>query len=688
MKRIKIINFILIIVLLSLNLITLTFGKYTSTINRKVYLNIGSNSYIVVFHSNNGLDEETNQVFDIGESKRLDLNPFTNGGLSFSGWNTKEDGSGTRYGNNELVTDLSTTPNAIVHLYAQWSDGVAVVNGTPYDTLQKAINAVTTDGVLTTVILLKNVNETVTTYTGQNIEFDLGTNTISNVSEDSNTPTIENAATLRIKNGTITTNSKSAGAVNNRNKGVLYISGGRIITTGKRQAVYNDNATVTISDNAYLESAGVDRAAFQNTGSGTATILGGTIISTGNSAVNNAGKMTIGVKNDDPDSNILIRGIQYGVTSSSYFKYYDGVIYGKTKGINDDNKVNEKEDEYLVVHNKENIDGVNYDKVVLKVGYIVTFNPNKGTVSETSRNVCDGEAIGNLPTPSRVEYKFNGWYTELDGGVKITKDTIINGDVTYYAHWSPLKTEVAQIGTVKYDTLQEAFAAVPNTTPTTITLLKDVNTVISVGGNKVITLDLNGNKIGSTTTNNAILENYGNLTILNGNISTSAITGINQNGGTLTLNGVNITCTGNKQALFVRGGTTIIENGSHLESAASGQSAEGAKLIRGTVHILSGGIVEVKNATIVGVSGNAISNEGTMTIGVKDGNIDNTSVTVLGKVDGVENVSILNFYDGIIKGVDAAIVGPITEIEDNSHMVDGTEVIDGVTYNTKYLELD
>ena len=436
MKKYKIIDLLLIILLLSINLVSFTFGKYTSTLNKKVILNINSTTYTVIFHSNNGQDLETSQTFTIGESGRLTPNTFTNGGLSFAGWNTSIDGSGTRYGDNELVTDLTSNPNEVVHLYAQWSDGVAMVNGTPYDTLQKAINAVTTDGVLTTVILLQSVNETITTYTGQNIEFDLGNNTISNISEDSNTPTIENAATLRIKNGTITTNSKSAGAVNNRNQGVLYMTGGRIITTGKRQAIYNDNATVTISDNAYLESAGSDRAAFQNTGSGTATILGGTIISTGNSAVNNAGNFTIGVKNDDPDSNIVIRGKTYGVTSSNNFKYYDGVIYGKTKALNDDNKANNKEEGYLMVHSKESIDGVNYDKVVLKRGYVVTFNPNKGTVSETSRNVGDGETIGTLPTPTRVEYRFDGWYTELNGGIRITSDTIITSNVTYYAHFN------------------------------------------------------------------------------------------------------------------------------------------------------------------------------------------------------------------------------------------------------------
>lgn len=679
---------LVMLVILTIVLVPGTLSRYTSTLNNKLILNISSSEYTVIFHSNNGTDTTVTQSFLIGESKRLTPNTFTKTGYNFSGWNTAVDGSGTRYSDNELVTDIASPGSSTIDLYAQWADGTAMVNGTVYSTLQIAINNVPTDGVLTTVILLKSVNETITTFAGQNIEFDLGNNTISNISADSNIPTIENAATLHIKNGTITTNSKSAGAVNNRNNGVLYMTGGRIITTGKRQAIYNDNATVTISDNAYLESAGTDRAAFQNTNSGTATILGGTIISTGNSAVNNAGNFTIGVKNDDPDSNIVIRGKTYGVTSSNNFKYYDGVIYGKTKALNDDNKANNREEEYLIVHSKESIDGVNYDKVVLKRGYVVTFNPNKGSVSETSRNVGDGEAIGTLPTPTRLEYRFDGWYTELNGGVKITSDTIITSNVTYYAHWTTLVTEVAQIGTVKYNTLQDAFSSITTSTPTTITLLKNVNTVVTIAASKNITLDLNGNTVGSAATNNAIFENKGNFTILNGNISiNNDITGIN-NSGTLLLNGVNITCNGTKQAVFVRAGTVTIDGNSNLSSNSSGASSEGTAMTRGTLHLLAGATAYIKSATITGKVTNAISNEGTIVLGDKDGVIDTSSIVIQGKTNGIENVGTVNFYDGIIKGITESITTAFGEIENNSHEVDDTEAIDGFTYQTKHLELD
>jgi uncharacterized repeat protein (TIGR02543 family) len=69
--------------------------------------------------------------------------------------------------------------------------------------------------------------------------------------------------------------------------------------------------------------------------------------------------------------------------------------------------------------------------------YIVTFHPNTGTVSEESRLVASGEAIGELPTPTKASHIFLGWYTQLTGGTKITAETLVTGHVTHYAQWTP-----------------------------------------------------------------------------------------------------------------------------------------------------------------------------------------------------------------------------------------------------------
>lgn len=686
MKKYKIISLLLIILLLSMNLISFTFGKYTSVINKKVYLNIGSSSYLVVFHSNNGVDDQVNQTFNLGESQRLTINSFTSEGLSFAGWNTSADGTGTRYSDNELVTDLTSTPNDIVHLYAQWSEGVAIVNGEVCTSLQNAINKVPTTGVLTTVILLKDVQEELSVSAGKNIIFDFGTHTLTNTAN--NKPIIENAGTVTIMNGNIVSGAGAAGAINNRNKGILYVNGGRIINTGDRQAIYNDTGTVTISGDAYLENTGASRSALQNQGSSTAIVTGGTIISISTNAIQNSGSLVIGTKDSNPDSNILIRGAAYGVSTTTNFNYYDGVIYGKNKAISNNSKIIEKEISCLLATGSEVIDGITYDKVYLVKGVTVTFNPNGGTVSESTRVLLEGSTIGNLPSPSRVDYKFAGWYTDPIDGVKISNTTIIDNDVTYYAHWTPIYSDVAKIGDVTYNSIQDAVDDCQDNTATTITLLKNVSSATTIGSTKVITLDLNGKTI-SISGDKAVFTNNGDFTITNGTLTSTATQSvINQNIGNLYLDNVYISITGTKQAVFIRDGNVVLDGGTVLESTASGASTEGDGLTRATLHLLAAGSATIKNATIINTDTNAISNEGTLIIGEKDGVIDNTSITIVGKINGIESTGTVNFYDGIIKGISETVLGTIDEIENNSHIVSDTEVIDSDTYKRNYLELD
>ncbi|MDR1033801.1 MAG: InlB B-repeat-containing protein [Bifidobacteriaceae bacterium] len=76
--------------------------------------------------------------------------------------------------------------------------------------------------------------------------------------------------------------------------------------------------------------------------------------------------------------------------------------------------------------------------------HTVVFNPNNGNGS-TTRRVKGGEAITNVPTPSRSDYVFIGWYTAQDGGTKFDFSTLIDQDYTFYAHW-------AQIPQVQFST--------------------------------------------------------------------------------------------------------------------------------------------------------------------------------------------------------------------------------------------
>ena len=71
--------------------------------------------HVVSFYKNDGSGESRSQTIAYGQSGKLEANSFTREGYSFTGWNTKADGSGTNYSDGATVT-----PGGDLELYAQW----------------------------------------------------------------------------------------------------------------------------------------------------------------------------------------------------------------------------------------------------------------------------------------------------------------------------------------------------------------------------------------------------------------------------------------------------------------------------------------------------------------------------------------------------------------------------------------
>ena len=78
----------------------------------------------------------------------------------------------------------------------------------------------------------------------------------------------------------------------------------------------------------------------------------------------------------------------------------------------------------------------------------LTYNNNGGTGCNT-KSVMTGEAYGELCTPIREGYKFDGWYTAESGGTKITASTSVsnNSDHTIYARWTKTSNPIISFGT-------------------------------------------------------------------------------------------------------------------------------------------------------------------------------------------------------------------------------------------------
>ncbi|MBO6067149.1 MAG: InlB B-repeat-containing protein, partial [Kiritimatiellae bacterium] len=70
--------------------------------------------------------------------------------------------------------------------------------------------------------------------------------------------------------------------------------------------------------------------------------------------------------------------------------------------------------------------------------YTVTFDANGGSVDPASKQVTYNATYGDLPTPARTGYTFNGWYTEATGGSQRTSSTKaqITTDITLYSRWT------------------------------------------------------------------------------------------------------------------------------------------------------------------------------------------------------------------------------------------------------------
>ena len=633
---------------------------------------------------------------------------------------------------------------------------VARIASTYYDTLQDAVDAASTNGTKTEIVLLKSIdNENISIAANKNIEFDLQNFTISDDGLTSDN-LIYNEGILTVKNGTIirrttftgankanevmaiqngSTSSRAAvlnitggvvkndvyqavknygtlnitggvveclaaqGTINNEAGATSYISGGRIIGH-ERQALFNDNGTVTISNNAYFESeiTEVDpskpsRGTVENTKLGTIHITGGTIISNSDSttkpALLNSSTLTIG--SDDGTVSVsvpTIQGKSYGIISSSNFYFYDGIVKGVTDTFNlTDGATIIPASGYMFTSSYETISGDSYKTEYLvrdNTVKLVTFDYHGGVVTEGTRSVVENTPIGTLPTATRPGHTFDGWFTEETNGTQIDDTEVITADVTFHAHWT--LHSYAKIGDSYYDNAQQALSHVPtNGTSTTIEILQDhVSTKLTISATKNVVLDLNGHTL-SFTANNQNIETNGVLEIKNGTLYGNNNQGIvNVQSGTTTINNVNISQNNagqKKQAVYVTGGTVTIKGNTSLVSSA--KESYNNKY-RGTLQIDAGTAI-VESGTIENLVGPAITNYGTLILGEEDGTIDSTSPEIIANTYGLQIGSggVSNFYDGILKGKTAALSGTISDYEDGASPVTGT---DGA-YNTLHYEL-
>ena len=69
--------------------------------------------------------------------------------------------------------------------------------------------------------------------------------------------------------------------------------------------------------------------------------------------------------------------------------------------------------------------------------FTVTLDPMGGTVTPATLTTGeDGRLTQALPTPTRTDHDFNGWFTQGTGGVQVNQTYVFTADTTIYAHWT------------------------------------------------------------------------------------------------------------------------------------------------------------------------------------------------------------------------------------------------------------
>ena len=132
---------------------------------------------------------------------------------------------------------------------------------------------------------------------------------------------------------------------------------------------------------------------------------------------------------------------------------------------------------------------ITYDTatVTILAKYTITFNANGGQVSGGSTSSVDfvvGDNALSLPTPTRANYTFTGWYTDQTSGTRVTGAYTPSATATLWARW--VQNSLFGMGT--------------NTKILTITTLADAGNTYSVsagGGTVAIAYIANALPVGT-----------------------------------------------------------------------------------------------------------------------------------------------------------------------------------------------
>ena len=610
---------------------TYTYAKYATTNNDvSVTLSVNMPHYMVVFDANGGEGTMEDQEFVYGTSQRLTANGFTSNGDSFLGWNTKADGSGMHYADEAEVINLATSGS--ITLYAEWEGGS-----------------------LRTIFRL------------------------------------DGPCTFGGNNGVIT-GDNCIDYKGNNYAGMKYIDTGVLLYDEDN---YDADYEIGFTIDNYVARDNVTQATFVNSkDENQATGYPGLAVRKNSNNIEvtqtingvkvsktfaPANGMSIVIKRVEGTVYYSVNGGSFEVlqSMSNFDDYFDITTWFGAASDANGNPMR------VIVGTLSNM----YIKSDGYVGtrHTVTFDAQNGTAPKVI-HVKDGKAIGGqLPAdPVResegdIDYYFAGWFTS--NGERVTENYVVTEDLEVVARWRESNT-ACKIGDVEYDTLQEAITAAGSDGVVTIELLRDTGEHVTIAAGQKIVFDLHDYIMhDDNVQNKPIINNFGEVTITNGILTSDKNAGVfdNNPGGILRMGGGQIIATGPRQAIYNNGGYVEISGDAYLSASTSE---------RATVQNLNNGTLEIKGGTIISANQEGVKNEsGTVVIGVADdASIGGSMPIIRGATYGVNALDEIEFYDGVLQGITAAISDEnmIAESEPGAVMAHSTVQVNGITFNTLY----
>lgn len=385
-------------------------GKTTNPLSFKLIENTSitpvysANNYTISYHANNGTTSTLVDTFVYDEVKNLRNNSFSNQGYSFVSWNTKADGTGDSYNENELVLNLATSGN--VDLYAIWTPNSNIVYTVihRYELLNGSYDEVAIADVGTT-------NDTVTPSVVNRTGYDAPTPETITISPDGGS-ILTYTYTLKVLELTVSSDVETLFTE------PTYKYGTEITVNAKNKDGYTFskwNNDVTNSTYVFNITTNTNLYPLYDANNYTVTF-------NSNNGLNETNIQTFTY---DQADNLDSNGFIYtGHTFNGWNTEIDG---------SGDSYLNEAE-----VINLATSGNINLYAMWTLDSYTVTFDPNNGeNTTEVIKNY--DEEIGTFPEVTYDGFNLLGWFTDSTNGDEVFTTTKVTGVVTYYAHWEEIK---------------------------------------------------------------------------------------------------------------------------------------------------------------------------------------------------------------------------------------------------------